>query len=420
MKQTILTLLLSACCLTLSAASDTLLPAWFGQEDASTRIGIAPPATDEAQARSIALINATLSYLRTQQEGKMAGHTSYKLSTEGEGADDYDSYLQITSKSAVRYSDFDCKILDEYRNSRGEYFVRCRFSKNASAHSHLSIEQEMRSTGYGEHSDQLLTAKIELTLKDHRFQSLFRCDVKDGQDAAVTIATKEGEVALPQGLSYGRWTASKTSGYSSLPFAPAEMGLSLGALQLSTYCMLPFIPKRMAASGQIMSQSTNEENGGDKGFSYRSIFSALSDSVCTPYDIRFGSLSKKGLQLQIQHANFNDTESSYETPGTVQAGAFADNDRSTGIQRLMQAQTLYISGLFEAWTYKSREQQSEGTFSSEQSTLRTTVSRNSATNIGVRWDFSNVPSEKALRAEVKKAVKNGQAFPRHGFWVSIR
>ena len=168
----------------------------------------------------------------------------------------------------------------------------------------------------------------------------------------------------------------------------------------------------MVASGQFFSQSTNEENAGDKGFSCRSSFMALSDSVCTPYDIRFGSLSKKGLQLQIQHANFNDTESSYETPWTVQAGAFADNDRSTGIQRLMQAQTLYISGLFEAWTNKSREQKSEGTVSSKQSTLRTTVSRNSAT--------SNVPSEKALRAEEKKALKSGQAFPRHGFWVSIR
>ena len=208
MKQTILTLLLSACCLTLSAASGALLPAWFGQEDASTRIGIAPPATNEAQARSIALINATLSYLRTQQEGKMAGHTDYKLSTEGEGADDYDSDLKITSKSAVRYSDFDCTILDEYRNSRGEYFVRCRFSKSASAHSHLSIDQEMRSTADGEHSDQLLSAKIELTLKDHRFQSLFRCDVKDGKAAAVTIATKEGEVPLPQALPYGRWPAA--------------------------------------------------------------------------------------------------------------------------------------------------------------------------------------------------------------------
>lgn len=434
MKQTIFTLLLSACCLTLSAASDTLLPAWFGQEDASTRIGIAPPTTDEAQARSIALINATLSYLRSQQEGKITGTTENLLLNMQRG-DEAESLENLQSKTLVLYEHFDCIILDEFRNSQGELFVRCRFNKDDLTNNQLSIEQKWKSHDDGKETNQLLIANIKMTLKGRLYQCAFQCEMKEGQQPSISCATNEGKVSLPQNLSYGRWTANPMSGYSSLPFTANEMSQSLGALQLSTYCLLPFIPKRITATGTIFSQIADNDNNDSKVLSNNSTtktkFNSLSDSVCIPYDIRFGSISKRGLHLEIQHANFEDKESNYEIPCVAHAGLFEKDDASTGLQRLLRTLNFYNLGLMFAWEKKSAEIQLQATSGKkleeeklsnddELTKLLSNTYSSIGTDIGVRWDFSNVPSDKVLRAEEKKALKGGQAPPRYGIWVKIR
>lgn len=434
MRKTLLTLLLTACCLTASSASNNLLPTWFGQEDASTRIGIAPPTANEAQGRTIALINATLNYLRTQQEGKMAGTTENSLSNKQRG-DEAESQEKLQSKTLILYEHFDCVVLDEFRNSRGEVFVRCRFDKNDLSNNQLSIEQKWMSHDDGKEANQLLIAKIKLMLKGRLYQCAFQCEMKDRQQPSISCATNEGKVSLPQNLSYGRWTANPMSGYSSLPFTANEMSQSLGALQLSTYCLLPFIPKRITASGINFAQIADNDNNDSKVLSYDSTtktkFNSLSDSVCTPYDIRFGSISKRGLHLEIQHANFEDKESSYEIPCVAHAGVFGKDDASTGLQRLLRTLNFYNLGLMFAWEKKSAEIQLQATSEKkleedklanddELTKLLSNTYSSIGTDIGVRWDFSNVPSEKALRAEDKKALKSGQAFPRHGFWVSIR
>lgn len=434
MKRTILTLLLSACYLTLSAASDTLLPTWFGQEDASTRIGIAPPTANEAQARSIALINATLNYLRTQQEGEITGTTENLLSNMQRG-DEAESLGKLQSKTLVFYEHFDCVVLDEFRNIRGELFVRCRFNKENHTNNHLSIEQKWMSFDDGKEANQLLVAKIKMMLKGRLYQCAFQCEMKDRQQPTISCATNEGKVSLPQNLSYGRWTANPMSCYSSLPFTANEMSQSLGALQLSTYCLLPFIPKRITASGTIFSQIADNDNNDSKVLSNNSTtktkFYSLLDSVCTPYDIRFGSISKRGLHLEIQHANFEDKESNYEIPCVAHAGLFEKDDSSTGLQRLLRTLNFYNLGLMFAWEKKSAEIHSQA--SSEKKLEEERLSNDDdltkllsntyssiGTDIGVRWDFSNVPSDKVLRAEEKKALKGGQAPPRYGIWVKIR
>ena len=439
MRKTILALLLSVCHLTIATASNNLLPEWFGQEDAQTRIGMAPPTDNAEQARTIALLNATLSYLRTQQEGKLKAISKLDISNHQDN-DEATSIVLIKNQTEVMYDHFICDLVDEFRNSRGEYFVCCRFGRDDRSENTVVINQKWTSQDFGQECIQFANIQLTMQLDGKTYRCLMSCENKANQSLDIQIVTPEGEVILPHGLTYSKWTGPTLSHSSTLPFTTTETGQSLGFIQLMTYNLLPFVPQRISGTQMIkdnVAYNTNED--GEMSLfrsNYQCKCDILLDSLCHPFNIQFGQLSKQGGQLQIGHVNFDDTEDNYDIPYAAHIGGFNFDDPRGGIQRLLRGLDIYYIGLWEVWNKKIQEEKAQKKAQKEatkelkptqQSTedglmhaADDSFSSSTATDIGVRWGFSNIPDMTTVNAEYKKALKNGRTTPHYGFWLRLR
>ncbi len=100
------------------AGSDTR-PAWWNTDEAGLYVGISCPSYDGESAKLSAISNAITLYAQS-----IGAEVVYTASVQCEN--DSTEYKQMY-KLSMR--DFDIRILQEYYNPDGEYFVLCKFSR---------------------------------------------------------------------------------------------------------------------------------------------------------------------------------------------------------------------------------------------------------------------------------------------------
>lgn len=404
----------------MSSSQDPVLPSWFNEETAYCKIGVSAPTKNAANAKSMALINATLSYLRCQQEGETNIKSDVKLYSKQEKDDIALSTEELVNISKTTYKDFHFELLEEYYNTRGEYFVKCGFARSSNALNVLQIKQTTKSFIQGGQKMDVFNAAIEIKLVLNGHNHLCSLTVKTTDDGQFDymVSVNDTPVIPIKGLAYPAIEGIKpiTPG-SLLHFSNLECEQSIGLLQLSTCALLPFIPR----SGEGTSIITRKTAA-------NSLFYSESFQKCTfqtiktiskPIPLSFTSLNSTGLKFHISDVDITENEfllpSDEYLPKIISKswGWFERDFPNSGLLKL-----LYINKYFYVQctdiialchSHVCTNCDSEIEISSSDNTVK-------IEDIGVFWQFSNLPSEK----ELEKAKKKNDIRTLYGFRVAAK
>ena len=396
-------------------ANEPILPDWMKQPTIGQWVGAAPPTPDMNKGRGIALINAALGYLRSQQAGKMQAKVERRLE-EIQKEDNSSESSSEKTMSSVRmlYSGFTVDVIDEYYNSRGEYFVRCSFNADRDSENQLLVmkSQTYQQDKNGKHQeDNSLNAKVDVLLKCNGqvYSCSLTCLSNNLKTSVCQISVGDMPFRTANSLKYENMLWNKELSTDVLTFTKQEIGQSLGIMQLAAYTLLPFIPRAVKVNGRVNNEIRSTKTGKSES-RFEMISMIIADTICYPTEFVPMSISSNGYAVKVHDTNMADVDFTMGL-GEVLGGMQRDMmifpspyDREIpegGIIRLLLAPNNLINGLIMASSQIQHEYQesSESLLADPTgvvnvvdavNNLASSMSHfeNKLRNLGVRWDFT--------------------------------
>ena len=405
------------------------LPEWFETENESGWIGISPPMADTKEARGVALISAALAYLRSEREGEMRGISELTMDIKNKQISSQEAIssedINLKNSSSVIYKGFSCDVIKEYKNNRGEYFVSCRFAKTNDDNKVIIYQEYERKevAGFNQSAETYKSeAKVSMSLNKQSYSCTVKSLSNDRDKSLCALYIDSVAIPAAKQLAYSKTKSiSAANGYSTLRFTADEMGQSLGLMRIAALCNMPFV------SNQAKVRSLSESTSKDGEVIFNSIAAMNIEGPCQPYPIRLGALTNKECGMLISDVNFNMNSQIYDSDNYLREKYFPNDCRKGGLYRLLAMVNNYYYSITQLSSRFARNKKAE------KSTGNSTTVDESASefdkfynaymqepkfkNIGVHWDFENVPSEKDMEKAFSNAAKNGLPRPIFGTWV---
>ena len=414
----------------MAKAGNPQLPDWLNSTQPNHWIGVSPRTTDRKKARSAAIINAVLGYLRANKEGKC------EVKHWNDIYDEYNSNkISAYTNSIVTYNGFSCEIVDEYYNSRGEYFVRCGFVDNKQSKNQLKLFQTHEFTKTDNQEEVHSSASVLLLLNDQDYYSCdFDYDPSHDSGSYYQIKINNEPLIPATNMEYDKCLWNEHGNGSPLHFQLGENGQSLGVATLAVYSFLPFIPKSIKCTGKVATESyMNSSDVVTTSFLAKFIFTA--DTLCYPVPIHF--LSLNGSELSIQIGNVNLQEKELETWRENfgepigkrwlerQEVPFTPDYNGNAIMRINK--TCYalfdafanLSTKFHAEISDNVELSSDDIQTSKRVTFQDLSNADMEFNdIGIRWYFENMPTQEQYRKMERQYLKTRKHPRWPGFFIA--
>ena len=396
-----------------ATTDEPLLPPWMKEIVINKWVGASPPTPDMQKGRSIALINAVLSYLRTQQLGKLK--TVKHLNTTHVKTDKNIEDTEDNSEtSEVEYVGFNCTLNDEYYNSRGEYFVRCTFGDDKHANQNrMLLKQTIIKKTSGKDSHLAVSVNITMELNGQRYLCSLKSDQKKDLQPTILISVNDVPLRAYNNLNYEtiEWNTHNCDG--ALIFTPEDIGQSLGVTQMAFHTLLPFIPYNM----EVLTLTEYSRVDAEEKFIFAG--SIVADTLCRPLDITPMLLSSKGYVVKVHATNMANID--YNGPvydkvtNTFMNIEYERNKNMGGFGRLLNIHNILNSAYLQVSNMIGSESHGQE-LSSGDETFKSS-SRHSLTEIGVKWDFENIACWEDDKAKfMSRDVDNA---PR-GIWIKAR
>ena len=415
----------------MAKADDPQLPDWLNSQNPNQWVGISPPTTDRKKARSAAIINAVLGYLRANKEGRVTAVVNNETSNTNE-KNIVKSLVKDKTACKVSYSGFSCEVTKEYYNARGEYFVLCGFVDNPRSKNVLQLQQNF---SYEQHTkdDVAFHARTHIRLLVNNLQLSCTIETEPSNDGStISKVTVNEEPLIPSvGMVYNKCQWAPVDEGSMLTFQPNEINQSLGVATLSAYCLLPFVPKALKCTGSIESNSIS--SGEETVSEILSHYQLKADTLCYPIPIHFMSLSNNKLTMRIGNANISERELEEEFVSSFDETVhnrlleqcytpFSADDESGAVIRMIKTQDSFINGMIAvAMKYKSQidfnMSATDKTINSPAPEYRNLTNVN-LQNIGIRWQFENLPTYEQSR-KIERQFYKTKKLPKRlpGFYL---
>lgn len=402
------------------------LPEWFETENESGWIGISPPMADTKEARGVALISAALAYLRSEREGEMqsVAYSMTNISNKQISSQEAISLEDINLKnsSSVIYKGFSCDVIKEYKNNRGEYFVSCRFAKTNDKNA-LKIIQHYEMEAKAENNNSTEGYKTDVTalmlLNNQGYKCTLNCSSDKEGKSVCTLYLDNDVVPAAKQLTYSKTKSiTAANGYSTLRFNADETGQSLGLMRIAALCNMPFVSSQ--ANVRSLSEFTSKD--GEATINFISAMKIDSCS-CQPYPIRLGTLTTKECGMLISDVNFKMDSQIYDSDNYLHEKFFPNDYKNGGLYRLLAMVNNYYYSILQLSTKLANKKGTDVNSTMSRTDIGSEESRSTnknelkLKNIGVHWDFENVPSEKDMEKAFSNATKNGLPQPIFGTWV---
>lgn len=411
----------------MAKAGNPQLPDWLNSSQPNHWIGVSPRTTDRKKARSAAIINAVLGYLRTNKEGKCKVNHLNEINTFNPNS------ISAYTNSMVTYNGFSCEVVDEYYNSRGEYFVRCGFGDNKQSMNQLEVFQTNDYTETDSQEKVHCKAGVLLLLNN---QDYYSCDIDydSSRDSGSSYQIKiNNEPLIPAtNMVYDKCLWKEQGDGSSLHIQLDKNGPSLGVATLAIYSFLPFVPKSIKCTGKVT--GNYDETFGQ--------FMFTADTLCYPVPIHFLSLNGRDLSMQIGNVNFQEKElvtfvdnvnSIIEENHDEKIGKrwlesqfpFNSDYNGRAITRISKTYcTLYdafanLSMKLHAKTSHNEESSSDDIQTTDPLTFQDQSNTGMEFNdIGIRWYFENMPTEKQYGKMLGQYSITKKHPRRQGFYIA--
>ena len=397
-----------------ATSRDPLLPLWIKETVVNKWLGVSPPTPDMKKGRSIALINAALSYLRSQQVGKLKTAKKMEITNVQTGPETAESTYAREEASMVEYGGFNCKVTDEYYNIRGEYFVRCAFTADEkSTNNRLIISQNIKKNTSGEGSHVSVSVEIAMNLNGQQYQCSLESEQKNALQPTILIETNKVPFRTYKNLNYEQTVWNTDCQDGALTFTTDDLGQSLGVTQMAFYTLLPFVPQEMNVSALTESTQTSIEDR------FSSVSQLLAETLCRPIDITPVSLSNKGYVVKVHATNMANVDYSEPTYDSLtKTMMYHDFERSKtlgGFGRLLSVHDILSDAYWQVASMISTEIAYEQ--SSDKNAGAAHKTHNNIKEIGVKWDFENPANWENNKAKANASdVDNA---PR-GIWVKVK
>lgn len=394
-----------------ASSTDPLIPLWAQQKQMGTWVGIAPPTSDEKKGRTIALINAMLGYLRSQQTGKImvVAESSTDITEKAfpeEQRAESKTQQSIKIAEAIDYSSFDIKVIDEYYNSRGEYFVNCRLSENRLSTNKLTISKTDSSTDLGDNHFQQLKTEVNIVAEvgNEHYSCSYTCKSTGNEISECLVSIDGVPIRNSKNLKYDAVVWDGELNQDELRFTQQELASSLGLLQLSSYVLVPFIPQKLTIMTAESSSMSSLGTGAHQESRRKIVGNMMAETSCHATEIIFseiynGQLKTKVFDTNMEDANhlvkdyiFNEVQDNLLLTPIIN---YPRNNQNSGLYQLLQTNSSFYQGLsmiaLEIRTKISASEKMNINISSAQTTDAipdySSNSSLSLENIGVHWKF---------------------------------
>lgn len=409
----------------MAKAGTQQLPEWLNSNQPYYWIGVSPRTTDRKKARSAAIINAVLGYLRANKEGKCNIKHANSVDSSQESASTGTFSTTAYTRSKVTYNGFSCEIVDEYYNSRGEYFVRCGFVDNKQSKSKLELFQFIDYADKDNQEKVHCKAGILLLMNDQEYYS---CDIDydpshdNGSFYQIKI---NNEPLIPAtNLIYDKCQWNEHDEESLLQFHSDEIGQSLGVATLAVYSFLPFVPKSIKCTGRVIQTYYNinvNDYEAETNYRFSKSFNFTADTLCYPVPIHFLSLNGGNFSIQIGSVNCQEKELEtwMEALGEPTGKRclerqfpFISDYNGRAIDRISKT----YSSMYDALANLSMKLDAKISINENNASHTTEMKTDIEYNdIGIRWYFENLPTPEQQEKIEKQFVKT----KKHSRWPGL-
>ena len=240
---------------------NSVYPSWMsGLADKGLWLGVSPPTEDRVAARDLAIQNAVLYYLYANGGGEITFRCSQEVTERNQG-----EKLSFESNSAealwVVLDKFSVRVVNEYYNKRGEYFVACDLKQGKDTENALFITRIWTE-------NEQANLQRETTLAGS-----VQCKVVsriDGQELSASLEVTYGNEGVSYAMSSGEviFADSHNWKYPNMQLAVVPeaygyefpAGQSLGVSQMACLVLSPLVSDKVnVTSVSSMLETESEE-----------------------------------------------------------------------------------------------------------------------------------------------------------------
>lgn len=262
----ILFILLICCPLSLAAQSNSVFPSWIGDvTDNDLWLGVSQPMAEKEVARNVAIQNAVLYYLCANGGGDVAVKQAAKEETVHVNSDmtkGYGIYQQNECNSffdesvSLMFTDFSVKVVREYYNKRGEYFVACRVIEVDESYELMTISRKWNETNGSGNMECVISSGIDGKILESHLKVCYDENAITYSYSLVDAANSK-DIMLDKSYGYSKCNFTdmpNTYGYNF------DINQSLGMSQMMCLAMSPFVAETVSvAVNSIAEWSENKE-----------------------------------------------------------------------------------------------------------------------------------------------------------------
>ena len=239
---------------------NSVYPSWIsGVADRGLWLGVSPPTEDRVTARNLAIQNAVLCYLCANGGGEI---TFRCLQQVEERQCENEFSLESGSTEALRvvFDKFSVKVVDEYYNKRGEYFVACDLKQGKDTENALFITRTWTE-------NEQANLQRETTLAGS-----VQCEVTsriDGQEISASLEVTYGNEGVSYAMPSGEVVFADSHNWKypnmqldTMPEAYGyeyTAGQSLGVSQMACLILSPLVSDEVNVISVSYMQETESE-----------------------------------------------------------------------------------------------------------------------------------------------------------------
>ncbi len=404
----------------------TQLPGWFAGETDTERLGAGVPSMEPLQARTSALFNAVLAYVRGTSLGRLDAISSRSVGSQPDSCADASSAVKSEGSETITYHGFTCDVLNESRTQQGEHFIRCRFAPEGRADNMLIVQRQWsyeRTSVTRSKREASVKAMFRINGQSHQLEFTVREDASGQQ--AMWLWVNDKPATLPAGWSYSRSTTGTAPTGRPVALGSGDLAASLGLAQTALYCLVPFVPASaktnslrqgirdsVALTGTAIDRCTSDMLG-----------ALYADTLSMPVDIRLGGMDRQGMTATVANVAFDDDASAADGFLMAHSVGLDVTAADNAIHRLLMAQEQYYTALWDVVMQKEAivlEQtppaESITVITGQQAHSEAIVSAD-ISDIGVRWDFEPLPDQRTQDRLTRQALKQGRFMYPRGLFV---
>lgn len=224
----------------MSKTGEPLLPTWWNLFEDGMYVGISPISTFDGEvAKRTAVINAIYSFVLSsgcdiEYESEIDCTEEQIFKTESK-SENIDKTIYKSSYKGLKKG-FDIKILQEYYNSNGEFFVLCAISEGSNSSSQMSIDWVFTD----EKSNGSINVNTEVDVKINRMR--FKSDMR------YTLSWTPDSEAVEIFSNGKKIVDKRTNIRDNDNIAELKLGGDLGLSQLRLLTAIPLMTNNVIIS----------------------------------------------------------------------------------------------------------------------------------------------------------------------------